>query len=407
MNPYAMNMNMMNNNFNNLNLYNNINNMNNINQFQNQHQHQMNHQFNPSLNQMNNNIQLNQNNIQMPMNMNNNFMNNPYQRIIELENIIKLKDLEIKELKMQLAQKNCDNFKAPYFLKEKEFTTLKFRVIPSDNSQNEFHYFEKAFKLKKKFIEIKKWVAKKLNKDFDKLFFECDKILIRDDDILTPDYSGKIILIKENLKEEDYNTPNDQKGEIYLIKFNFTPSNSQMNIANKIKFTEKFNSCEKIIKLKIRISKKLKKNLNHLLFTYNNVHLYDDSNIFEQGILPSGPIINIIEKDRIIDENDSYLDEDKDEIIDKNKYNLMFYNDNKFLKNYMVSGSCPIGLTLLLYALNNLNRVQIMSLLYKNNHIYFRYYQTKLDVFDNTKVGRIIINEPNPKIDLIILGDLL
>ena len=189
MNPYAMNMNMMNNNFNNLNLYNNINNMNNINQFQNQHQHQMNHQFNPSLNQMNNNIQLNQNNIQMPMNMNNNFMNNPYQRIIELENIIKLKDLEIKELKMQLAQKNCDNFKAPYFLNEKEFTTLKFRVIPSDNSQNEFHYFEKAFKLKKKFIEIKKLVAKKLNKDFDKLFFECDKKLIRDDDILTPDYS--------------------------------------------------------------------------------------------------------------------------------------------------------------------------------------------------------------------------
>ena len=53
-------------------------------------------QINPFMNM--NNPMLIQNNNQMAMAMNSNFMN-PYQRIIELENITRQKDEEIEELK--------------------------------------------------------------------------------------------------------------------------------------------------------------------------------------------------------------------------------------------------------------------------------------------------------------------
>ena len=67
---------------------------------------------NQMFNQMNNNNQFNQNNnIQMPNQMNNNIILNLYQRIFELENIIKQKDLEIKNLKQQLYNNQFSNWR--------------------------------------------------------------------------------------------------------------------------------------------------------------------------------------------------------------------------------------------------------------------------------------------------------
>ena len=247
MNQFGMNMM---NNINNLNLNNNMN------QIQNQINSSMN-MYNPFYNQIN----------YMPFNqmgINNNFTN-PYQRIIELENIIKEKDLEIENLKKKLRN-FFDLENIPCF-NETDFTQLNFTFIPSENPQNVIE-FQKFFNKKKKFIKAKRWVAKKLNKNLNDLYFECnnwDSYLI-DDNAIIHNYSNSNILIKEVINEEDYNMYTGGQGEILEIKFIFIPLDNPKNI---IEFKEKCNSGEICIKIKIRLAKKLQKKLNNLSFKFN------------------------------------------------------------------------------------------------------------------------------------------
>ena len=119
-------------------MMNNINNQNLIN-----NNFQMQNQINPLINIDNqvNNKQSNQNNIQMPTN----FID-PYQRIIELENIIKQKDLEIEDLKkqLQLHIKEHSN-DLTTFLYDNNSVELKFKFIPLENPKNEIEFQETCY----------------------------------------------------------------------------------------------------------------------------------------------------------------------------------------------------------------------------------------------------------------------
>ena len=80
-----------------------MSNNNNMNLMNNMHQiNQLVNMNNQMINQNYNNNQFNQNNNIQIQNQANNIILNLYQRIFELENIIKQKDLEIENLKQQL-----------------------------------------------------------------------------------------------------------------------------------------------------------------------------------------------------------------------------------------------------------------------------------------------------------------
>ena len=193
-----------------MNMMNNMNNMNSIN-YMNQMPNQIN-MNNPMFNQMNN--QFNQNNIQMPMQMNFNFIN-PYQRIIELENIIKQKDIEIENLKSLLKLQKNDLTQILY----DEFGTfkLKYKFIPLESPEKEIEFEDITYNCEPT-INVKKRIAKKLNKNLNYLYFIQDNMefpIFNHQSLRF--FKGRTITIKElkdkkgatqEIKEED-NTKSD------------------------------------------------------------------------------------------------------------------------------------------------------------------------------------------------------
>ena len=128
-------------------------------------------QINPFMNM--NNLMFIQNNIQMAMPMNSNFMN-PYQRIIELENIIRQKDEEIEELKNKLKSRINDF--AEIFCSSSK---VKFKFYPLDNHENQIEFEETCYDYEK-FINIKKRIAKKINKNYNNLILQSFPYYIAD-----------------------------------------------------------------------------------------------------------------------------------------------------------------------------------------------------------------------------------
>ena len=210
----------------------------------------------PMLNQINNNNS-NQNNIQMNMQINNNIIN-LNERIIELENIIKQKDLEIENLKKQLESGHYCNLDHFFCFSSLD---LKFKFIPSGKQKNEIE-FQESFNKNYTFSQVKKRIAKILNKKLDNLLFINDI----DDDIRVGDLSSNsIFIIKEVINEEDCVESDEEHSETKDIKFYF-----HLNEMKKsFQFQEKCNMAERFIKVKMRIAKKYNKNFNNLIFLLN------------------------------------------------------------------------------------------------------------------------------------------
>lgn len=179
---------MMSNN-NNMNL---MNNMYQINQLVN-----MNNQM---FNQIYNNNQFNQNNnFQMPNLMNNNNIFNLYQRIFELENIIKQKDLEIENLKQKLNNSQFSNWRnLPCF----KNVNLKFKIISSENP-NKVIELEERFYNNEKFDQVKELIENKLNMNLNNYYFFHNKDLIDNEKVFCYP-SNSIIIIKEKIDEKDF-----------------------------------------------------------------------------------------------------------------------------------------------------------------------------------------------------------
>ena len=174
-----MGINMMGNFPNNMN---NQNLMNNIYPIQNQINPLMNFNI-PTSNNMNNGM--GQNNNQMPIQMNFNYIN-PYQRILELENIIREKDIEIEKLKQLIKNQNYDDMvdflqnDGESFLFEEnnfdfdenkgDFWEINFKFTPSNNNDNPIELKETC-NINEKVFQVEKRISKKLNKSLNQLKF--------------------------------------------------------------------------------------------------------------------------------------------------------------------------------------------------------------------------------------------
>jgi hypothetical protein len=214
-----MGINMIGNFNNNMNNHNLMNNMNNIYPVQNQ--------INPLMYFNNMNNGMNQNNSQIPNQMNFNYLN-LYQRIIELENIIREKDKEIEKLKKQI-ENEISNDMVDFLQKHNESIPsnkdasleINFKFIPSENTDNEI-IIKETCNLNEQFIEVKKRISKKLDKKVNKLQFTFKNMLIFDklkiiqmdlcnNDTVMVIEKKNVVITQNEEEEEEGNEEGDRK----------------------------------------------------------------------------------------------------------------------------------------------------------------------------------------------------
>lgn len=367
---------MMSNN-NNMNL---MNNMYQINQLVN-----MNNQM---FNQIYNNNQFNQNNnFQMPNLMNNNNIFNLYQRIFELENIIKQKDLEIENLKQKLNNNEFSNWiNLPCFKK----VNLKFKIISSENP-NKVIELEERFYNNEKFDQVKELIENKLNMNLNNYYFLHNKLLISNEEKVFCYPSNSIIIIKEKIDEKEFYDSYEKHGENWDLKFVFN------NQGKNIEFTEKCNCKEKFIKIEIRIAKKLNKDLKDLKFIFNGLQIIHNCSPSE-NLLNQESKIFIIETIKYNSDQNDQNTQKSINIIDTNIiFNIIIKSLSGCIYNIAAHYKWPIKLILLYSALMLLDQEKLLNFLDGKKN-YFFFYLNSIGFKDNRVVGQIFEGNPNPVI---------
>ena len=363
-----------------------MSNNNNMNLMNNMHQiNQLVNMNNQMINQNYNNNQFNQNNnIQIP-NQTNNIILNLYQRIFELENIIKQKDLEIENLKQQLNSNQFSNWRnLPCF----KLVNLKFKIISSENP-NKIIELEENFNSNDRFDQVKEFIENKLNMNLNNYYFLYNKDLIYSEEKVNGYLSNSIIIIKEKIYEKDFYESYEKNGENWDLKFIFN------NQGKNIEFTEKCNSRERFIKVEIRIAKKLNKNLKDLKFIFNNLQINHNCSAFEFGLIQESKIF-IIETNKYNSDQNDQNNQKSDTNIDTNKkINIIIKSLSSYNYAIFAHYNWPIKLILLYSALMHLDQEDLLNFLdgKKSN---FTYNTNRLEFKDNRVVGQIFKENPNP-----------
>ena len=338
---------------------------------------------NQMFNQMNNNNQFNQNNnIQMPNQMNNNIILNLYQRIFELENIIKQKDLEIKNLKQQLYNNQFSNWRnLPCF----KIVNLKFKIISSED-QNKVIELEESFNCNDRFDQVKEFIENKIKMNLNNYYFLYNKDLIYSYEKVGYYSSNSIIVIKEKIYEKDFYESKEKNAEIWELKFIFKNN----------EFTEKCNSKEKFIKAEIRISEKLNKNLKDLKFIYNNLEINYNGSAIENGLIKRSKIF-IEETINNSEQNGQNKQKYITNIDTDLKFNIIIRSSSGYIHTIIAHYKWPIKLILLYCSLLLLDQEKLLKFVNGENS-YFKYRASYIGFQDDRVCGQIFNGNPNPNI---------